>query len=56
MIQRKCYITPPIRFKFGFWLARLANRILPLKVILKLDITQEDIDRAFEEYVEGWDL
>ena len=56
MIQKAIYITPTIRFRFGFWLARLANRILPLRVILKLDITREDIDRAFEEYVEGWNL
>ena len=58
MIQKAIYITPTIRFRFrfGFWLARLANRILPLQVVLKLDITREDIDRAFEEYVGGWDL
>ena len=58
MIQKAIYITPTIRFRFrfGFWLARLANRILPLQVVLKPNITQENIDRAFEEYVEGWNL
>lgn len=55
-VRGNCYITPPIWFRFGFFLARLANRILPFQVVLKLNITREMVDAAFAEEVEVWDL
>ena len=47
-----------IRWAFGMFVARVANRILPqaFRIAVKLNITQKDIDRAFEEKVEAWNL